>query len=73
MNASSVALNLGGGRQGYRALTMNAEEYLVHTGYAFIPPHKSKDYPPKWGPPNSKGSEPKVYDKIKLFSDAVPP
>ena len=44
-NMASVASNLGGGRHGCLAMTMTAEEYKTHTGFAFVPPHDPGNYP----------------------------
>ena len=44
-NATSVVLNLRGGRHGHLTLTMTADEYKTQTEFAFVPPHNPGDYP----------------------------
>ena len=41
--------NLRGGWYGHLMLTMTAEDYLVHMGHTFIPPHNPVNYPPTIG------------------------
>ena len=48
-NTTFLALNLGGGCHGHLALTMTAEDYMAQTGYAFVPPHNTGNYPPMMG------------------------
>ena len=67
-----MASNLGVGWYGVLALTMTAEDYLDQTSHVFILPQNPGYYPPKWGQPKSKHSEPKGSNKIKLFSGAAP-
>ena len=48
-NEASMASKFIGGRHGHFVLTMTAEEYMEHTGYAFVPTHNPCDYPPTTG------------------------
>ena len=48
-NTTFVALNLGGVRHVHLALTMNAEDYMAHTGHVFVTPHSPRNYPPTMG------------------------
>ena len=41
--------NLRGGWYGHLMLTMTAEDYLVHMGHTFIPPHNPVNYSPTIG------------------------
>ena len=49
INTASVALNLTGVWHIHLTLTITAEEYMAHTGYAFVPPHNPGNYPPTMG------------------------
>ena len=44
-NVVSMSSNLGGGWHGHLALKMTSDEYMVHTGFAFVPPHNPDNYP----------------------------
>ena len=48
-NAESLALNLGGGRQGHLSLTITAKEYMEQTEFVFVPMHNPGNYPQSMG------------------------
>ena len=48
-NAASVASNLGGSWHGHLTLTTIMDYYTSKTGYAFVPPHNPRNYPPTMG------------------------
>ena len=53
-NASSMALNLRGGRHVHLTLENTSKEYTAQTGYAFVPPHNPGDCPPTKGTAQEK-------------------
>ena len=72
-NASSMASNLGGSRNGNLTLTMTTEDYMAHTGYAFFHLITPETNLQQWGPPKRNHLETKGSDKIKHFSEDAPP
>ena len=44
-DAVSMSLKLGGGRHGHLTVTMKSEEYMAHTGFAFVMSYNLGNYP----------------------------